>query len=82
MSRCIYRPKKDKRLKRLILACEKLSIVGAFFCSLLYRGKLYESRKLRQGGDRKSKEQNVLLINTAEVIGKEYGLLMKINLPK
>jgi hypothetical protein len=56
--------------------------VGAFFCSLLYRGKLYESRKLRQGGDRKSKEQNVLLINTAEVIGKEYGLLMKINLPK
>ena len=39
-----------------------------------YRGKLYESRKLRQGGDRKSKEQNVLLINTAEEIGKEYGV--------
>jgi len=39
-----------------------------------YRGKLYESRKLRQGGDRKSKAQNVLLINTAEEIGKEYGV--------
>lgn len=39
-----------------------------------YRGKLYESRKLNHGGDRKSSGQNVHLKKTAEIIGKEYGV--------
>jgi len=39
-----------------------------------YRGKLYESRKLNHGGDRKSSGQNVHLIKTAEEIGKQYGV--------
>jgi len=39
-----------------------------------YRGKLYESRKLSRGGDRKSKGQNVLLKTTAEKIAEEYGV--------
>jgi N6-adenosine-specific RNA methylase IME4 len=39
-----------------------------------YRGKLYESRKLNHGGDRKSKGQNVLLKTTAEKIAEEYGV--------
>ena len=39
-----------------------------------YRGKLYESRKLNHGGDRKSSVQNAHLKKTAEIIGKEYGV--------
>ena len=39
-----------------------------------YRGKLYEAQKLSCGGDRRSKAQNELLKNTAEQIGKEYGV--------
>ena len=39
-----------------------------------YRGKLYESRKLKYGGDRKSSVQNAHLEKTAEIIGKEYGV--------
>jgi len=39
-----------------------------------YRGKLYESRKLKYGGDRKSSVQNAHLKKTAEIIGKEYGV--------
>ena len=42
-----------------------------------YRGKLYESRKLNHGGDRKSKGQNVLLKTTAEKIAEEYGVTDK-----
>ena len=42
-----------------------------------YRGKLYESRKLSRGGDRKSKGQNVLLKTTAEKIAEEYGVTDK-----
>jgi len=38
-----------------------------------YRGKLYESRKLSHGGERKSSAQNEHL-KTAEQIGKEYGV--------
>ena len=36
-----------------------------------YRGKLYEARKLRHGGDRKSNTQNGYLKSTAEIIGKQ-----------
>jgi len=39
-----------------------------------YRGKLYEMRKLKHGGDRKSKYQNDTLINTADKISEEYGV--------
>lgn len=39
-----------------------------------YRGKLYEARKLRHGGDRKSNTQNGYLKSTAEIIGKQYGV--------
>jgi len=38
-----------------------------------YRGKLYESRKLSHGGDRKSSAQNEHL-KTAEEIGEQYGV--------
>ena len=39
-----------------------------------YRGKLYESRKLNHGGDRKSTGNNFPLKNTADTIGDEYGV--------
>jgi len=39
-----------------------------------YRGKLYESRKLNRGGDRKSNTQNGYLKTTAEVLGEQYGV--------
>jgi len=39
-----------------------------------YRGKLYESRKLNHGGDRKSTGNIFPLKNTADDIGDEYGV--------
>ena len=39
-----------------------------------YRGKLYESRKLNHGGDRKSTGNIFPLKNTADTIGDEYGV--------
>ena len=39
-----------------------------------YRGKLYESRKQHQYIHPKSEAQNVPRINTAEEIGREYGV--------
>jgi len=39
-----------------------------------YRGKLYESRKLIRGGDRKSMGKFFPLKNTADDIGDEYGV--------
>ena len=58
--------------------------MGAFFCSLLYRGKLYEARKQSHGGQIPGIriDKNCPSLTTAEQIGSEYGLLMKINLPK
>ena len=37
-------------------------------------GQRYNNQKQQQGGDRKSKGQNVLLINTAETIADEYNI--------
>jgi len=39
-----------------------------------YRGKLYESRKLSRGGDRKSNYQNDSLKDTAKEVSKEYSV--------
>jgi len=50
--------------------------VGAFFCSLLYRGKLYETRKQSHGGQIPGTriDKNCPSSTTAEQIGKEYGV--------
>ncbi len=48
--------------------------MGAFFCSLLYRGKLYESRKRQGERTDLTLAQNGTKFNTAEELSKEYGL--------
>lgn len=40
----------------------------------ILRGKLYHASKQAQGGDRKSKHQNDVLINTAETVASKTGV--------